>query len=45
MDWLTFNEQNFKVDKKIVDDLWKTMRIINFGEVMIPSGLIHDVYV
>lgn len=43
-DWVNLNQYLFKdVEEKFRQNLWKIMRLINFGEVAIPSGLIYDV--
>lgn len=29
------------VDKKYMEEFWKILRLINYGEVQIPTGLIY----
>ena len=33
------------VDGDIVLDFWKILRMINYGEVWIPTGLVFEIYI
>jgi hypothetical protein len=42
--WLTFNAEYFdRVSQESVCSFWKILRIINHGEVAIPTGLVYEV--
>lgn len=44
MHWLKLHAESFSyVDRKYVEDLWKILRLINYGEVFIPTGLVYDI--
>lgn len=43
-DWLRVNELIFgSTVSKSATELWKILRLVNFGEVAIPTGLIYEV--
>lgn len=33
------------VGKKYVEELWKILRLINYGEVYIPTGLVYELFI
>lgn len=42
-DWMSFNANQFPhASAETANHLWKTVRIINYGEVVIPTGLIYE---
>lgn len=42
-DWMSFNASQFPhVSTETANQLWKIVRIINYGEVVIPTGLIYE---
>ena len=42
-DWMSFNANQFPhVPTAAATHLWKVVRIINYGEVAIPTGLIYE---
>ncbi len=44
MHWLKLHAESFSyVDRKYVEGLWKILRLINYGEVFIPTGLVYDI--
>ena len=45
MHWLKLHAESLAyVDRKYVDELWKILRLINYGEVFLPTGLVYELF-
>ncbi len=44
LDWQQVNKVVFgQPNTDCVEELWKILRIVNFGEISIPTGLVYEV--
>ncbi len=42
LDWMKLHAKFLAyVDRRYMDELWKILRLINYGEVQIPTGLVY----